>query len=221
MVTSAGTGGVWRQPRLLQPPGERSVFPNLNCLMGCEGVSAGRAQAPGDVGKIVQSACLSHLLAASTEMLSKTGACGRADGARELSLGMCQRPALLAQGLPGSDLPEPSSGHESAMAQGPSCTGLRPPSRGWWLPVDMLVVQLRAGWCWRYARTCWAVHGAPRDWWCPVQWGSSWQLRRSLAVPRDSPALLAYGAMCDEVCAVPRHGTVGTLAPQRWVGAEK
>jgi len=87
------------------------VFPNLNCLMGCEGVSAGRAQAPGDVGEIVQSACLSRLLAASTEMLSKTGACRRADGARELSLGTCQHPALLSQRLPGSDLPEPSPGH--------------------------------------------------------------------------------------------------------------
>lgn len=159
------------------------MFPNLNCLMGCEGVSAGRAQAPGDVGEIVQSARLSHLLAASAEMLSKTGACGRADGVGELSPGTCQCPALLTQGLPGSDLPEPSSGREIAMARGPSRTGPRPPSRGWWLPVDTLVVQLRAGWCWRRARTCWAVHRAPRDWWCPVRWGISWQLLRSLLSP--------------------------------------
>lgn len=91
------------------------MFPNLNCLMGCEGVSAGRAQAPGDVGEIVQSACLSHLLAASVEMLSKTGVCRRAGGAGELSLGMCQCPALLTQGLPGSNLPEPSSAHEGPI----------------------------------------------------------------------------------------------------------
>lgn len=63
------------------------MFLNLNCLMGCEGVSAGRAQARGDVGEILQSACLSHLSAASAEMLSKMGACGRADRARELSIG--------------------------------------------------------------------------------------------------------------------------------------
>lgn len=197
------------------------MFPNLNCLMGCEGVSAGRAQAPGDVGEIVQSACLSHLLAASVEMLSKTGVCRRAGGAGEISLGMCQRPALLTQGLPGSSLPEPSSAHEVVMARGPSCTSPCPPSRGWWLPMDMLVVQLRAGWCWRRAKRCWAVHRAPWDWWWPAQWGSSWQLLPSLAGPRDSPALLAYGATHYEVAAVPRHGTVGTLAPQHWVGAAK
>lgn len=145
------------------------MFLNLNCLMGCEGVSAGRTQARGDEGEIMQSACLSHLLAAPAEMLSKMGACGRAGRAGELSQGTCQCPALLAQGLPGTDLPEPSSGYEIAMARGPSCTSPCPPSRGWWLPVDTLVVQLRVCWCGRHTRTCRAVHGAPWDWGCPVQ----------------------------------------------------
>lgn len=83
------------------------MFLNLNCLMGCEGVSAGRARAQGDVGQIVQPACLSHLLAAPAEMLSKTGACGRAGrafpggrvSAQLRLLGDCQGPTCPSQAL--------------------------------------------------------------------------------------------------------------------------
>lgn len=63
--------------------------------MGCKGVSAGRARAQGHVGEIVQPLCLSHLLAASAEMLSEMGAFRRAERAGELSQGTCQCLALL------------------------------------------------------------------------------------------------------------------------------
>lgn len=75
------------------------MFLNLNCLMGCGWVSAGRVRALGDAGQIEQPACLSQLSAAAEEMLSRKGAGRREPGSFPggCSGSRCPSPTLLSQ----------------------------------------------------------------------------------------------------------------------------